>query len=116
MRGVACSRATHMHNPGFASTFVRRGLIGAHMPTTAPISRPKACAPIRPRPRLRARARPPAQPAAAAPNAVEKKKLWDAVQPLLRTDAARVASCGGLQLNTSAGPLTAATLTGARIA
>ncbi|KXZ42805.1 hypothetical protein GPECTOR_117g370 [Gonium pectorale] len=57
------------------------------------------------------------QPAAAAANVVDKKKLWDAVQPSLRTDGGGVAALGGWgPMNTSAGPVRSATLAGARIA
>ncbi len=60
---------------------------------------------------------PNAQPAPAVPNAVEKKKHWDAVQPLLRTDGDCVAALAGRgTMNTSAGPVRAATLPHARIA
>ena len=56
------------------------------------------------------------QGAAAAPNAMEKKKYWDAMQPLLKTDPARVAGLGGLAMNTESGPITSASLADARIA
>lgn len=58
----------------------------------------------------------PAQPAPAAANAVEKKKLWDAVQPGLNTSAELVATWKGQPLNVPAGPLKSATLVGARVA
>lgn len=57
-----------------------------------------------------------AQPAPAAANAVEKKKLWDAVQPGLNTSAELVATWKGQPLNVPAGPLKSATLVGARVA
>jgi hypothetical protein len=56
------------------------------------------------------------QGAAATPNVMEKKGYWDSVQPLLRTDPARVAGLGGLPMSTRSGPVTSATLTDARIA
>lgn len=56
------------------------------------------------------------QAAAAEPNRVQKKKLWEAVQPLLKTDAAATATFGGKPMLTSAGPVTTASLTGASIA
>ncbi|PRW59794.1 aminoacyl tRNA synthase complex-interacting multifunctional 1 [Chlorella sorokiniana] len=51
----------------------------------------------------------------AKPNQVDKKKMWEEVQPLLRTDAGRVAGFDGRPMMTSAGAVTTATLTGARI-
>ena len=51
----------------------------------------------------------------AKPNQVEKKKMWEAVAPLLRTDAARVAGFNGQPMLTAAGAVTAATLADARI-
>ncbi|GLC43992.1 hypothetical protein PLESTB_000217600 [Pleodorina starrii] len=67
-----------------------------------------------------------AQPPAAEPKLVDKKKYWEAVQPLLRTDGGCVATLAvaagaegqvaRVPLNTSAGPIRAASLTGARIA
>lgn len=56
------------------------------------------------------------QGAAATPNVMEKKKYWDAMQPMLKTDPARVAGLGGLSMNTGAGPVTSASLADARIA
>lgn len=47
---------------------------------------------------------------------MQKKKLWEAVQPLLKTDGAKVATFKGRAMTTSAGPVTAATLTNASIA
>eukprot|EP00887_Chlorella_sp_A99_P006267 scaffold3.g6267.t1 len=52
----------------------------------------------------------------ANPNQVQKKKMWEAVQPLLRTRDDGVAAFDGTPMLTSAGPVTAATLTGATIA
>ncbi len=61
-----------------------------------------------------------AQAPAADAKVVDKKKLWEAVQPLLRTDGGAVATlqAGGeaQPLNTGAGPLRAPSLAGARIA
>lgn len=53
---------------------------------------------------------------AANPNQVQKKKLWEAVQPLLRTDGGCVAAFDGQPMLTSAGPVTAASLADATIA
>ncbi|GBF97673.1 aminoacyl tRNA synthase complex-interacting multifunctional [Raphidocelis subcapitata] len=55
------------------------------------------------------------QPAPAEPNAVQKKKHWEAAQPALATDAGRVVTFRGRPMRTSAGPVTAATLARARI-
>ena len=52
---------------------------------------------------------------AAKPNQVDKKKMWEEVQPLLRTDGGRVAGFAGRPMQTSAGPVTAATLSEASI-
>lgn len=49
------------------------------------------------------------------PPQLQKKKIWEAVQPLLKTDAQRVAGFQGRAMMTSAGPVTAATLAGANI-
>lgn len=46
---------------------------------------------------------------------VDKKKMFEEVQPLLRTDGARVAGFNGQQMMTSAGPVTVASLAEARI-
>ncbi len=46
---------------------------------------------------------------------MQKKKIWEAVQPLLKTDGDRVAGFNGKVMLTSAGPVTAATLAGASI-
>ncbi|GIL61237.1 hypothetical protein Vafri_15643 [Volvox africanus] len=62
------------------------------------------------------------QPAAADAKVVDKKKYWEAVQPLLRTNGDCVATLavgpGGATaaMNTSSGPIRSASLTGARIA
>lgn len=55
------------------------------------------------------------QPAPAEPNQVQKKKVWESVQPALSTDGARVVNLKGLAMETSAGPVRAAKLAGARI-
>ncbi|GAB4822132.1 hypothetical protein N2152v2_009178 [Parachlorella kessleri] len=52
---------------------------------------------------------------AANPNQLQKKKIWEAVQPLLKTDGERVAGFQGRPMLTSAGPVTASTLAGANI-
>ncbi|KAK2080258.1 hypothetical protein QBZ16_000111 [Prototheca wickerhamii] len=51
----------------------------------------------------------------ATPNQVQKKKIWEAVQPLLRVNAQGVATVAGEAMVTSAGPLTAPTLIDAAI-
>lgn len=55
------------------------------------------------------------QPKPAEPNAVQKKKHWETAQPAFNTDGSRVVTFRGQPMQTSAGPVTAATLTGARI-
>jgi hypothetical protein len=55
------------------------------------------------------------QPKPAEPNAVQKKKHWETAQPALGTDGACVVTFRGAPMTTSAGPITAATLAGARI-
>lgn len=57
----------------------------------------------------------PVQAAPAEANRVQKKKLWEAVQPDLKTSAERVAGYKRAPMMTSAGPVTAATLGGANI-
>ena len=49
------------------------------------------------------------------PNRVQKKKMWEAVQPHLRTDGDCVAQYQGRAMMTSAGAIRAATLAGAGI-
>lgn len=49
------------------------------------------------------------------PNPLQKKKVWEGVQPLLRTDGAHVANFKGNVMQTAEGPVTASTLAGARI-
>ena len=46
----------------------------------------------------------------AKPNQVDKKKMWEEVQPLLRTDSGCVAGFNGAPMMTSAGPVTVASL------
>lgn len=48
-------------------------------------------------------------------NKVQKKKIWEAVQPELRTTADGVAAWKELPMNTSAGPVTVKRLTNGRI-
>lgn len=55
------------------------------------------------------------QPAAAEPNRVQKKKMWEAIQPELKTDDAGAATHKGNTMLTSCGPVTAPTLQGASI-
>lgn len=52
---------------------------------------------------------------AANPNQVQKKKMWEEVQPLLKTSADKVAQYKGMSMNSSMGPITAATLSDANI-
>ncbi len=56
------------------------------------------------------------QGAPAEPNRVQKKKIWEGVQPLLKTDTSAVAGFKGRTMLTSAGPVKAASLTNANIA
>lgn len=46
---------------------------------------------------------------------VQKKKLWEAVQPLLKTNGDKLATFKGLVMTSSAGPVTTATLSNASI-
>jgi aminoacyl tRNA synthase complex-interacting multifunctional protein 1 len=46
---------------------------------------------------------------------VQKKKVWEEVQPELKTDSARTAVYAGVPMMTTSGPVTAPTLTGANI-
>jgi hypothetical protein len=55
------------------------------------------------------------QAAPAEPNRVQKKKLWEAVQPDLKTSTDKVAGYKGQAMMTSAGPVTAPTLAAANI-
>ena len=47
---------------------------------------------------------------------VQKKKIWEELQPKLRIDDSKVAGFNGVPMLTTSGPVTAATLTGANIA
>ena len=49
------------------------------------------------------------------PTQIQKKKVWEAVQPELATDAQRVAGFNGHAMRTSAGVVTAETLAGGSI-
>lgn len=49
------------------------------------------------------------------PNPLQKKKVWEGVQPVLRTDGSRVANFKGAAMQTAEGPVTATTLTAANI-
>ena len=60
-------------------------------------------------------ARPGEQPAPAGANQVQKKKVWEAVQPELRVLDSRVASWKGSEMVTTAGTVTAASLAGGGI-
>lgn len=55
------------------------------------------------------------QPAAAPPNQIQKKKIWESVQPHLKTNAACIAMLDGLYMNTSAGPVVSKSLKNANI-
>jgi hypothetical protein len=55
------------------------------------------------------------QPAPQPANRVDKKKMWEAVQPDLKTSAEGVAGYKGAAMTTSAGPVTAKTLRSANI-
>jgi aminoacyl tRNA synthase complex-interacting multifunctional protein 1 len=46
---------------------------------------------------------------------VQKKKLWEEVQPDLKTDGSKMAGYKGAIMSTSAGPITAASLAAANI-
>ncbi|EFJ50171.1 hypothetical protein VOLCADRAFT_45407, partial [Volvox carteri f. nagariensis] len=64
----------------------------------------------------------PQQPAAADAKVLDKKKFWEAVQPLLRTNTDCVATLAvgpqgiAAAMTTSAGPIRSTSLAGARIA
>lgn len=49
------------------------------------------------------------------PNPLQKKKVWESVQPLLRTDDGKAANFKGATMQTVEGPVTAASLAAARI-
>lgn len=55
------------------------------------------------------------QPEAALPNQLQKKKYWEACQPLLKTDGECVAGFEGKVMMTSAGSVKSSTLTNANI-
>lgn len=55
------------------------------------------------------------QPAAASPNQSQKKKVWEAVQPHLKTDATCIATLDGHFMRTSAGPVVSKSLKNANI-
>ncbi|KAL9237561.1 hypothetical protein vseg_012094 [Gypsophila vaccaria] len=55
------------------------------------------------------------QPEAASANQIQKKKVWELVQPHLKTDAARVAMLDGCHMMTSAGPVVSTSLINANI-
>ena len=57
----------------------------------------------------------PRQAAAVEPNRAQKKKLWEAVQPLLRTDGDATACFRDALMLTSAGPVRASSLANASI-
>jgi aminoacyl tRNA synthase complex-interacting multifunctional protein 1 len=57
-----------------------------------------------------------AQGAPAEPNRVQKKKLWEAAQPLLKTNGEAFAQFKDQPMLTSAGPVRAASLANAAIA
>jgi methionine--tRNA ligase beta chain len=55
------------------------------------------------------------QPAPESAKRVQKKKIWEAVQPNLKTSTDGVAGYKGQPMNTSAGPVTAKSLANANI-
>ncbi|XP_074292115.1 uncharacterized protein LOC141618969 [Silene latifolia] len=55
------------------------------------------------------------QPDAASANQIQKKKVWELVQPHLKTDAACVAVLDGRFMMTSAGPVASSSLLNANI-
>ena len=55
------------------------------------------------------------QPEPAKENRVQKKKLWEAVQPALKTSDDLVATFQGIPMMTSAGAVTTASLKGCSI-
>ena len=48
-------------------------------------------------------------------NKVAKKKIWEKVQPELKTTDARVVTFGGVELTTTAGPVTTPTVSGGTV-
>lgn len=55
------------------------------------------------------------QPDAASPNQIQKKKIWESVQPHLKTDDACIALLDGQCMRTSAGPVLSKSLKNANI-
>ncbi|KAJ7982703.1 tyrosine--tRNA ligase, cytoplasmic [Quillaja saponaria] len=55
------------------------------------------------------------QPVAATPNQIQKKKIWESVQPYLKTDASCIAMLGEHVMHTSAGPVMCRSLKNASI-
>jgi methionine--tRNA ligase beta chain len=55
------------------------------------------------------------QPEPEGPNKVQKKKIWESVQPDLKTNGSKQATYRGHLMMTSAGPVVAASLTDASI-
>eukprot|EP00884_Botryococcus_braunii_P019967 jgi/Botrbrau1/6654/Bobra.0202s0002.1 len=55
------------------------------------------------------------QPEPLPPNQIQKKKVWEEVQPELKTDAGGVAVYRGVAMLTTAGAVRAASLTGANV-
>ncbi|CAO2838334.1 unnamed protein product [Amaranthus hypochondriacus] len=55
------------------------------------------------------------QPAAASPNQIQKKKVWELVQPHLKTDATCIAMLDGSYMRTSGGPVVSRSLKNANI-
>ncbi|KAI4333090.1 hypothetical protein L6164_017938 [Bauhinia variegata] len=55
------------------------------------------------------------QPAAATPNQIQKKKIWEAVQPHLKTDASSIALLGEHVMRTSSGAVACQTRKNANI-
>lgn len=55
------------------------------------------------------------QPDAASPNQIQKKKVWESVQPHLKTDATCVAMLDGHHMRTSAGTVVSRSLKNANI-
>lgn len=55
------------------------------------------------------------QPDAASPNQIQKKKVWEAVQPHLKTDVSCIAMLDEHYMRTSAGPVISKSLKNANI-
>jgi len=60
-------------------------------------------------------ARPGEQPDPASPNQIQKKKVWEAIQPELKVSDSKIAGWKGSEMITSAGKVTAASLGGGNI-